>query len=125
MIRNESIKKEIQDKFGSLSEFARQAKYNRNNLQTLLQKREPDQDKLREVRSLCRSTDYVTPSTDISPEKRKQLQKAIIAKYETTYMFLKENPQFPQGSTYDLLKGSRVKITALVRSLFAHFAIEL
>lgn len=116
------LQKQIKDKFGSISKFARLARVDRYDLQKLFARKDEDADVVQEIWGICQATANKGESTDLNQAVILRLSKAI-KKAGGAYRFSKENPEFAHKSVCQILAGKRKRITPNVNKLLKHFEL--
>lgn len=119
----DSVKKTIKERFGTMSNFARQAEIDRYELQKLFARKEIDFKDLKRLQRLATGMRVRVGEGDIDPRKLERLKRAVM-KAGGVYAFCKENKQFSRFSVYQVLQGKYKRMSPGVSKLFAHFQIE-
>lgn len=120
----ESVKQFIKEKFGTMSKFSRRSKYDRQKLQILFAVKYPEQSELEKVHKLAEKTEVGTAKDEISPKILKRIEK-VIEKAGGIRKFCEDHPEFPEPSVYQILDGSRTKISKKVKALCKVLGVKL
>lgn len=119
----EVLKEKIKSKFGTISNFARIAGFDRYRLQIVFNKRTtPPADELQRIKDAYKTLKPRETGDLIDPEKLEALRTEIEA-IGGTYQFCKDNPQFQYDPIYKLISGKKKRNSELVKRLFEHFKI--
>lgn len=120
----DTVKKEIEKKFGTFTRFAKMAGIDHYDLQRdFLNKKYITSDKLKEIKALIRETENKALKNDLTAEKIELLRIKIDEK-GGPYKFCKDHPEFVMASVYQVLAGKYKKISGRVKVLFDHFKIK-
>jgi hypothetical protein len=117
MNKTETIKRKIRKQFGTISNFARQKKLNRYDLQKMFAKRNPSEDELAGIELHLNGPGKVGVMT---AQKFAKLKSAI-RKAGGVKKFCADHPDFSEDTVFKILAKNRKMISGVVEKLLNHF----
>jgi len=120
----QQVKKVIKKRFGSISEFARQAGLDRYELQKLFALKKPDPKKMADVERKATRLEAKAPERALRASDVESLKTALM-KAGGVMAFCGENKGFQPNSIYQVLNGRVKNKSPMVERLFKAAAVPL
>lgn len=115
-----SVKKKIKKKFGSMSNFARLAGYNRYDLQVRFASPAKHRKFIAQIDREASSLKAEKKDGAILPVKLELLKTALMSSGGVV-AFCRDNSQFSDRTVFQILQGRRKRMSPVVEQLFKHF----
>lgn len=120
--RRKTLRKALIKKFGTMSQFCREAGVDRTELQILFAVKAPNLVFLKRIEALAVSVKPKPPEGVLEPSKLKALQEAINAAGGVR-PFCRENKAFKVQTVYQVVAGMYQRRSPKVEALLKHFGI--
>ena len=122
ILTSDNVKKEIKQKFGTITKFAVITGQDRYELQKLFARKSPDKEDLQRIMNLVQNRVVKPTEKEISQALRNKLKKAL-KDYGGVSKFVRDNPSYSKTSILQIQSGHRKHMTDTVKTLFLHLNI--